>query len=247
MGKKRGAHPADSMIRRPQKVWAYTRHPHGSGQFFSNILRRNLGSQKAYRLVGLLPGRAGRLSITAEHAAVTRLRPGYGPARRALPEIDAGIPWHRLLSLMSACGTGNCRRFCHSCPRQTYARCPTPSRWSVLTSTVSCWQQSASRPFTTTAGTRFIPYYRAFAWAGFVFMSWTCRSQLSQMTPRTVANASSQTEQPAVKTSTVRFAITCLLIEYHQRLRRPLRLSRSVNPSSCARLMNRTNLTVSGS
>jgi hypothetical protein len=158
----------------------------------------------------LLPRRAARRSIATEHTAIPRLRASYGTTTGARPEVHAGISWHNFLSPMPAGGASDRGRI-GDVPHRPYVRCPRPSRWSVFRSTAPCWQHSASCPFTTTAGTRLIPYCRAFAWAGSVFISWTCTSQLSHAVARTAATASSQIEHPAVKTSTVRFATTCLL------------------------------------
>src|SRR5207249_12151000 len=80
------------------------------------------------------------------------------------------------------------------------------------------WQHDTSCPSTTTAGTTLIPYSAALsatvdpeppvkAEPSVALSSWTVTSQSGQANSFTSFTAGSQTGQPAVKTSTWRFAL----------------------------------------
>src|SRR5439155_17207793 len=100
--------------------------------------------------------------------------------------------------------------------------CPRPAARSVLTSGPRPWQQSASLPLITTAGTDRMPRLLARLATFGSFMSSTVTSHDGHAVLLTRAIVSSQVAQPALKISTLRLvAIVILLFDASNLVQRP--------------------------
>ncbi len=95
-------------------------------------------------------------------------------------------------------------RLLYCVPASHYNGLPMPAALKSASFSLRRLQHSAILPSTTTVGTEFIPYFFALSMPT-SFRLYTLTSQLGQAIFFTRATVSSQSGQPAVNTSTVRF------------------------------------------